>query len=119
MNKCPECGGKLISNVEGHGLSIKCEKCDYSIASSYFEEWEKDPTQYTVFIKPNENLKIESLKYISKKCQTSIIKIKQELVSKRLFFIKGLAYELKDDIIKLRELNIDYEIEPKFNYNFQ
>ena len=118
MCKCPKCGSHLNCQIKGHGVSLKCEKCDYSIATSYFEDWYYDTTKYSIYIQPTENISIDKLKYIAKKCQMSIIKIKQELSKNSLFLKNGYAYELKDDIIDMNEKGIEYEIIPNFKYTF-
>ena len=97
---------------------MKCSKCDYNFVTDNIHEWQEDDTEYSIYFKPNNALPFDKLKFIAKKCGTSCIKVKSALSNDKLFYTKGMAWELKDAIVELNKLGIDYEITPKFKYNF-
>ena len=115
---CPICHNKMIPYDSKRMAGRHCSKCDYGYVAYMAEPWEEDSTEYSVFFKAKDTLPFEKLKFIAKKCGTSCIKVKSALANGNLFYTKGMAYELKDDIIKMNELGIDYEIIPEFKYNF-
>lgn len=118
-NKCPICNSTLIDISNDNILGVKCTNCDYGYVTDNIHEWQEDETIYKIYFKSKDSLSIDKLKYIAKKCQMSIIKIKQELSKNSLFFKNGYAYELKDDIIDMNEKGIEYEIIPNFKYTFK
>ena len=118
-NKCPICNNPLINISNDDVLGVKCTNCDYGYVTDNIHEWQEDGTIYKIYFKSNNSLPFDKLKYIAKRCQTSCIKVKNDLAKNNLFFEKGLACELKDDIIDMNEKGIEYEIIPNFKYTFK
>ena len=56
------------------------------------------------------------MKFIAKKLQKSIIKIKDLISSDKILYKKGEAWELKETIEELDTNKIKYEIEPPLKY---
>lgn len=118
-SKCPICNSELIDISDDNILGAKCPNCDFGYVADNIHDWQEDETKYSIFIKSNNSMSFEKLKYIAKKCQSSCIKVKKELSINNLFFKKGLVWEIKNDIIELNKIGIEYEISPTFKYIFK
>ena len=115
---CPNCKSKLEKIEEGHSIIIKCTNCDYSIVGDASPEWYDDDTQYSIYFSILNKSSIDNMKFIAKKLQQSIIKIKELISNDKILYKKGEAWELKGTIEELNANKIKYEIEPKLKYKF-
>ena len=117
-NKCPICNSDLIDISNESIIGKKCPNCDYGYVATNIHEWQEDDTKYTIFFSKDSEATIASMKFIARKLQTSIIKIKDRISKEKILYLKGQAWQLKDSIKELNENNIKYEITPEFKYKF-
>ena len=117
MKICPICGNKLIEEVEGSSLIIKCTKCDYNVATSNINLIYEDETIYTVTIEKGNSVKMAVI--------TTLKSITGLSTSKMLKFIKagcpydlyaGKAVEVKELKSKLESADIKFSIKPNFQW---
>lgn len=115
-SKCPNCNSLLEKIEEGHSIIIKCPNCDYSIVGDASPEWYDDDTLYSIYFSTYNKSSVDNMKFIAKKLQKSIIKIKDLISSDKILYKKGEAWELKETIKELDTNKIKYEIEPPLKY---
>lgn len=114
--KCPKCGSKLISNIEGSSRILKCSNCDYNIVTSYIDEILEDETLYTIIIKENHNLNSNMYKIISKIKKCNYLEAKKLLENNEFILLKGIPRDIDDIVHKLMENNINFDILPEYKY---
>lgn len=114
--KCPRCGKKLISNIEGSSIIFKCCNCDYVIVTSNIDKILEDETIYTIFVEKNDIINNNMFKTISKIKNCNFLEAKKLLESGRFILLKGLAREIDGVVHKLIENNISFNIEPEYTY---
>ena len=117
MKICPICGNKLIEEVEGSSLIIKCTKCDYSVATSNISLIYEDETIYTVTIEEGNSVKMDvitTLKTITGLSTSEMLDIIKAGCPYDLY--AGRAVEVKEMKSKLENANIKFSIKPNFQW---
>jgi hypothetical protein len=113
---CPECRGETRSIVEGSTLVISCEKCNWSIATSYLDPVYEDEADYTLRMGFDAPTTKEALKVVSLLVGKNFIQAKRILNSPGYELFKGKAPEIKEAIEKLSFADVPYEVTPDFPY---
>ena len=75
MKICPIWGNKLIEEVEGSSLIIKCIKCDYSAATSNISLIYVDETIYMVTIENGNSVKMDVIAMLKTITELSTFKM--------------------------------------------
>ena len=60
MSKCPNCGNKLISEIKGSSLIIRCTKCYYSVATTNIDPIYEDDSEYEIFLEEGNEITKEN-----------------------------------------------------------
>lgn len=116
MSKCPNCGNKLISEINGSALIIRCTKCDYSVATTHIDPIYEDDSEYEIFLEEGNEITKENYFLIQSLTNMSMLEIKHLFEATPYLLSKGLAPEVKELKEKLDECGISYSIVPEFKY---
>ncbi len=116
MNRCPKCGKKLITRIEGSTQIIECSSCDYSIVTSYVDPIYEDEQEYTIVIDKYPSPNKKGYSSLAKITGTNVLGAKKLIENAPTVLFAGKAPEIKSIIEKLKELDIDYHIEPSYKY---
>lgn len=116
MSKCPNCGNKLISEIKGSSLIIRCTKCYYSVATTHIDPIYEDDNEYEVFLEKGNEITKENYFLIQSLTNMSMLEIKHLFEATPYLLFKGLAPEVKELKEKLDKCGISYSIVPEFKY---
>ena len=116
MNKCPKCGKKLLMRIEGSTQIIECSSCSYSVATSYIDPIYEDEQKYTIVLDKYQSSDRKGYSSLAKIIGTNVIGVKRLIENVPVEIFSGKAPEIKTVIDKLKEIEIDYHIEPDFKY---
>lgn len=106
----------MVRYKENNTQGWKCTACGNGIYTSYFDEIDSDPTEYSLVIAGTRDVTTEKIQYISKISNINFIEAKNILSKGNNSEIKAKAPLMKEIIIRLRELDIDYSVTPEFKY---
>ena len=112
---CENCKTKMVYKIIDRTQGWYCPNCNNAIVTSYFTKIELDNTNYEVLLLANNETNIESIKLISKLTGLNFIKSNELLLHGGLL-IRGLARDINEIIKMLKENNVLYKIEPKYDY---
>lgn len=115
MMKCEKCGAEMKEYYEGHSRGYICNSCGWGIATSYFEPYETDMTQYSIIIQNNKQT-ISTIKAVSEIADVNYLQAKKLLEMQKAEIFKGKAKEIikkRDILIKNKIL---FSIVPAFPY---
>ena len=93
-----------------------CNHCNYSVACT--QDWpiHEDNTIYSLIIKKIDNISQNDLKVLKKVSNLNYIEIKK-LNENDFVVFKGKSYHIAKKIVVLKENNINYFIDPKYDYS--
>lgn len=101
--------GKLIKEVEGSSLIIKCTKCDYSAATSNISLIYVDETIYMVTIENGNSVKMDVIAMLKTITELSTFKMVNVIkVGCPYDLYAGKAIEVKELKSKLENANIKF-----------
>ena len=112
---CLKCKSKLVDISNDEIVGVHCTNCNYGYVADSIKPWQEDETIYSVYFSKSNNLPFNDMKFIAKKLQTSVLKIKDIISKEKILYLKGKAWELKDSIIELNKNGIEYEIDHYLN----
>ena len=115
---CPKCKSKLVDISNDDIVGVNCPNCDYGYVADNIKPWQEDEMVYSVYFSKSDNLSFSDMKFIAKKLQTSVLRIKDIVSKEKILYLKGEAWELREAIKELDANNIKYEIEPPLKYKF-
>lgn len=113
---CDKCGSEMRFEQDGHSICWVCDNCGDAVASTYFEPYETDPSDYRVLIAASFKATTGVLKLISEIANCNYIKAKKLIESAPVEVFCGKAVEVKAIKEKLEAVSIDFKIEPEFPY---
>ena len=116
MNKCPKCGKKLLMRIEGSTQIIECSSCSYSVATSFLDPIYEDEQEYTIILDKYSSPDRKGYSSLAKITGINVIGVKRLIENVPAILFTGKAPEIKIVIEKLKEIDIDYHIEPGFKY---
>lgn len=73
-------------------------------------------TEYSLCIRNVQEIDKEKIEFIAQIANVNFIIARQMLQEKEVCILKAKALEIKAAIVKLQELNIDYNVSPMFKY---
>jgi hypothetical protein len=113
---CPECKSDTKSTVEGSTLIISCEKCGWSIATTYIDPIYEDEKSYMLLMGQDAPISKEALKVVSTLVEVNFIQAKELLKSPGAKVLEGKAPEIKKAIEKLSSAGVPFRVHPDFPY---
>lgn len=115
MNQCMECGGELISEVQGSCLSVKCLSCGMSYATTWYDEFTWDHTDYKIILTDTDcnAAKLKAIAEITGFNYLTIRKMSQN-IPQELYHDNARVIKEKKKL--LDDADVKYTIEPKWKY---
>lgn len=116
---CGKCKKKMNWSIEGATQGWRCPACGWwGIVTTYIDEIYTDETEYRVYTKnvSKEEIDKEKIKFIAKTARVNFIVAKQMLEKEEVCILKAKAPEIREAIVKLQELNMDFNVRPLFKY---
>ena len=113
---CEKCMQEMIWSVEGSTQGWRCPMCGWNIITTYIDEIDADETEYSLYIRCVLEVDAEKIKFVAKTANVNFVTAKRMLEEKETCILKAKAPKIKSAIVKLQELNIDYDVSPSFNY---
>lgn len=113
---CENCGVEMRFKQEGHSICWVCDNCGEAVASTYFEPYETDLTEYHIMLVSPFKATSSTLKLISEIANCNYIKAKKLIENAPDEIFCGKAVEVKAIKEKFEEVGIDFKIEPEFPY---
>ena len=113
---CKKCGTKMITNIEGSCLIIRCPNCGYSLVTTDIEEIRADSTIYAITIFHVPNPTIPQIQLVSKLANVNWLHAKHLLALEEVLIVQDKAPKIMQIIPALNEANITYKIFPKYKY---
>ena len=114
--KCEKCKTEMKHYIEGHSQNIKCPKCGWGLATTYIEPIYEDNTIYSVIIERGNSVDAKSVAEIKKYTNLTNPEIINVLKNGDFVLIKQKAFEVKNIINRLNNLNVKYKVEPEFKW---
>ncbi|MBR6537603.1 MAG: hypothetical protein IKT67_10430 [Lachnospiraceae bacterium] len=113
---CEKCMQEMIWSVDGSTQGWRCPMCGWNIITTYIDEIYVDEKEYSLYIRCASEVNTEKIKFIAKTANVNFITAKWMLEEKESCIMKARAPKIKDAIVRLQELDIDYVVCPTFNY---
>jgi len=113
---CEKCKGEMNFSIKGSEQGWSCPVCGWGIVTTYIDEIDADMTEYSLCIRNVQEIDKEKIEFIAKIANVNFIIARQMLQEKEVCILKAKALEIKAAIVKLQELNIDYNVSPMFKY---
>ncbi len=63
--KCPICGKIMRCEINNSAINYYCDACEYSEASTYYDPKIWDISEYSIILKPQNNINLDQIKLIS------------------------------------------------------
>lgn len=114
--RCEKCKGEMYWSIEGSTQGWKCPNCGWNIVTTYIDGIDADDTEYSLYIRNVIEIDKEKIKFVAKTASVNFLIAKQMLAEKEIFILKAKAPKIKETIVKLKELNIDFKVSPLFEY---
>ena len=113
---CEKCGHEMTSFREGHDCGMICHNCGWGVATSYFEPYEIDLTDYHILLTASYKPSIADIRVVSNIANCNYIEAKNLIENAPVEIYCGQAM----DIMKIRErlvsADIEFVIKPEFPY---
>ena len=74
-----------------------------------------DMTEYSIYIKSVQEIDKEKIKFVSKIANVSFV-VAKKMLQEGGCILKAKASRIKEVVINLQELKIDFKISPEFRY---
>lgn len=116
MNKCPNCGNELISDIIGSTLLVRCSKCDFNIATTHLDSIFEDENIYEIYLSDGNKITKENYFLVQSLTNMNMPQILKLFENTPYLLFKGHASEVKELKDQLDEKNIKYYIKPDFPY---
>lgn len=113
---CEKCKERMNWFIDGCIQGWICPLCGWDIVTTYIEDMYIDETEYSLYIKKVSEISIEKIKLVSQISGVNFIVARQMLEKEDNCILKAKAPKIKEAIVKLQELNIEYFVNPVFNY---
>ena len=113
---CENCGAEMRFRQDGHSICWVCDNCGEAVASTYFEPYETDLTEYHVLLVSQFKAPSSILKLISEIANCNYLKAKKMIENAPVEIFCGKAIDVKAVKEKLEATNIDFKIDPEFPY---
>ncbi len=113
---CEKCGHEMTSFREGHDCGMICHTCGWGWATSYFDPYETDRTEYHILLAASYKPLIADIRVVSEIANCNYIEAKKLIENAPVEIYCGQAM----DIMKIRErldsAGIKFVIKPEFPY---
>lgn len=116
MNKCPECGSELISEIKNSTLIVRCSKCNFSVVTTHIDPIYNDRQEYEVVLTKGNTITRENFFLIQAITGMNMKEIRCLFETAPYSLFKGYAPDVKELKEKMDDCNMKYEIIPKFKY---
>ena len=113
---CEKCNANMKWLKKDSVQGWICSKCGWNFITTNIDDIYEDTKEYSIYIKNNCEVDIKKIKLISKLAGVNYIKAKKLLVEEKVCIFKSRAIDVKNVLKMLDELNIKYEVVPKFKY---
>lgn len=113
---CEKCGAEMRFEQDSHSICWVCDNCGDAVASTYFEPYETDFTDYRVLLSTPFKATTSLLKLISGIANCNYVEAKKMIEKAPVEIYCGKAVEVKAIKEKLEAANIMFFVEPKFPY---
>lgn len=115
--KCEECGAEMLNQSEGPYIHYVCPKCGNAYAT--YDYTKDNPIKFDEIIysvkSVDNKTSLDVLKIVSKISGNNYIKCK-ELIENNGIICSGKAMDIITSLQELKSNNIQFEINPKFEY---
>lgn len=113
---CEKCKGKMNWISEGSTQGYRCPVCGWNIITTYIEDINSDKTEYSLYIKNVTEVDIEKIKFVAKTTNVNFLIAKRILERREACILKAQTPKIRIVIERLQELQIDFYVEPSFDY---
>ncbi len=113
---CDKCGAEMRFKQDGHSICWVCDNCGEAVASTYFESYETDLTDYCILLVAPFKATMDILKLISEIANCNYVEAKRIVEKAPVEIFCGKAVEVKAIKEKLEAANLEIRIEPEFLY---
>ena len=113
---CKKCGAEMSYIKEGHSVSWICKNCGDAVATSFFEPYETDLTEYHIWICSSFKASTDRIKMISEIANCNFLEAKKMIENAPIEIFCGTAVDVKAIKEKLEAAGIEFSIEPDFPY---
>ena len=113
---CEKCKEKMNWFIDGCIQGWVCPLCGWDIVTTYIDDIYIDETDYSLYIKKESEISIEKIKLVSRISGVNFIIARQMLEKEDNCILKAKAPKIKEAIVKLQALNIEYFVNPSFDY---
>ena len=115
MSTCIECGGELISEIQGSCLSVRCLSCGMAYATTYYAPIERDHTDYKIIL-TDADCNAAKLKAIAEITGFNYLTIRKMSQNTPQELCSGWATVIQNKKKLLDEANVKCNIEPEWKY---
>lgn len=116
---CEICGGKTEFRREGSVQGWFCTNCDWSVVTTYIPEIELDPVVYSICNIKGIHGNADQLRAVTKLNGGNFLEAKALLLTNGAVILKGNAPEILLALRQLRRVNLEVEVMPKFEYDYE
>lgn len=113
---CPECNGKLKSEVVGSSIVTSCSECGWSVARSHMDSMREDDTVYSLYLESGNPDNKAVLSCLSKIMGCNFLQVRKALDRGRALIFAGEAAKVREKRDLLLNEGISFSIEPDFPY---
>lgn len=112
---CEKCGEEMVDLLPNQGMGMTCPKCGWGWATTSFEEYEGDRTDYSIVITQNI-ANADIIKIVAEYANVNYVQAKKLVEMPEAKIYTGKAVEILNKRGKLSDFNINFKIEPEFPY---
>jgi len=116
--KCPVCGKELKITIDESSILYECINCGHKEITTYAEGIKWDSTLYKIILKNKQKINNSNIVLISSITGFNYIKSK-EILNNGGDIVKDTAVKVAKICSQLNKNNLQYEINPKFQYEIK
>lgn len=113
---CEKCGHEMIYYLGGHCCGMTCPNCGWGWATTYFEPYETDMTDYHILLEKSFDPSIDDIRIVSNIANCNYIAAKKLINNAPVEIFCGKAIDIMPIKEKLEAAGIDIKIKPEFPY---
>lgn len=113
---CEQCGQKMNWRIEGSTQGWNCPACGWGVVTTYISQIDADQTEYSLYMKNVSEIDLEKIRFVAQTANVNFLTARQMLEEKEVCLIKAKASKIKETIVKMQGLNIEYSVFPAFYY---
>lgn len=113
---CEQCGQKMNWRIEGSAQGWNCPACGWGVVTTYISQIDADQTEYSLYMKNVSDIDLDRIRFVAQTANVNFLTARQMLEKKEVCLMKAKASKIRETIVKMQELNIEYSVFLAFYY---